>query len=799
MPFQFQQGKGVIEIATASLPAIFTDSSCSKYKDGGFFNHHHHSFPTSEPNSVLHMRRSPSPPTSASTLSSSFNNGGGGGDKLTPLAAETPPAVGQTSSKDEWACELQSIPSGGLEAVTGSAGGGVERCDLGLGGLEDWETMLSETAASPGHDQSLLRWIAGDVDDTSFGLKQLLQSGNNHHRHHNSPLDFDGNAGLGVVDQGPNFDLIGNGGVSGPNFVFGGSGFGNGSNNGSNGKLGFVPPGSGSFGLLNYKISNVELIHNNGGSNSVNCNIQNPIFSNSSNTLALPVSLPAVYGQQQLSPDEKPQILNPQLFMSNQNQQPQVAQNPNFFMPLAYAQQEQHHLLHSQPKRPNSGTNVDPSTHQIQKGQFSDAGQEFFMRKQQQQFGFAQGMQFLPQQHRIQQKPLIVPKQKVVLGNGEEMAHHQQQQQLQHTLLDQLYKAAELVGTGNFSHAQGILARLNHQLSPVGKPLQRAAFYFKEALQLLLLMNNPATSPPPRTPTPFDIIFKMGAYKVFSEVSPLLQFVNFTCNQALLEALSDADQIHIVDFDIGFGAHWASFMQELPIRNRGASAPSLRITAFASPSSHHPVELGLMRDNLTQFANEIGVSFDLEVVNIDSLDQNSYSLPIFRANDNEAVAVNFPIWSTSNQPAALPNVLRFVKQLSPKIVVSLDRGCDRSDLPFPQHILQALQSYINLLESLDAVNVTSDAVNKIERFLLQPKIESTVLGRLRTPDKMPLWKTLFASAGFTPVPFSNFTETQAECVVKRNPARGFHVEKRQESLVLCWQRRELISASAWRC
>ncbi|KAM2711913.1 hypothetical protein EV1_031991 [Malus domestica] len=794
MPFQFQQGKGVVEIATASLPAIFTDSSCGKYKDGGFFNHQHHSFPTGEPNSVLHMRRSPSPPTSASTLSSSFNNGGGGGDKSTSLAAETLPAGGPASSKDEWACELQSIRSGGLEAVTGS-GGGVEKCGLGLGGLEDWETMLSETAASPAHDQSLLRWIAGDVDDMSCGLKQLLQSGNGNH--HNSPIDFDSNAGLGIVDQGPNFDIIGSSGVSVPNFRFAGSGFSNGGNNGSNGKVGYVPPGSGSFGLLNYKVSKVGLMHNNGGTNSVNCNIQNPIFSNSSNTVALPVSLPAVYGQQQFesSPDEKPQILNPQLFMSNQTQQPQ---NPNFFMPLAYAQQEQYHLLQSQPKRHNSGSNVDLSTHQIQKGQFSDPRHEIFVRhQQQQQLGFAQGMRFLPQQHHIQQKPLMVPKQTVVLGNGEEMTHQQQQQELQDTLLDQLYKAAELVGTGNFSHAQGILARLNHQLSPVGKPLQRAAFYFKEALQLL--MNNPATFPPPRTLTPFDVFFKMGAYKVFSEVSPLLQFVNFTCNQALLEALSDADQIHIVDFDIGFGAHWASFMQELPTRNRGISAPSLRITAFASPSTHHPVELGLMRDNLTQFANEIGISFELDVVNLDYLDQNSYSLPIFQTNDSEAVAVNFPIWSTSNQPDALPNVLRFVKQLSPKIVVSLDRGCDRSDLPFPQHILQALQSYINLLESLDAVNVTSDAVSKIERFLLQPKIESTVLGRLRTPDKMPIWKALFASAGFTPVPFSNFTETQAECVVKRNPARGFHVEKRQESLVLCWQRRELISASAWRC
>ncbi|KAK9927534.1 hypothetical protein M0R45_024715 [Rubus argutus] len=629
MPFQFQQqGKGLRQQRT---------HLCSSYE------------------------KKPEPTHfAASTLSSSFNGGGGGGgdNTTTPLLPETSPvgpepAAGRSSnSRDEWVCELQSIPSGGLEAVTGSGG---ERCGLGM---EDWDTMLSETAASPGQDQSLLRWISGDVDDASFGLKQLLQGG-----HNSNPLEFDGgNAGLGMVDQGPGFDDTSEAAALVPVW-------------------GFLVLGS----TNHHQFENL---------------------------------------------DEKPQILNPQLFM-NQSQSQLPHQNPTFFLPVTYTQEEQH-FLQSQPKRHNpgggGGGGLDPTSQIHQKVQFSDPGHELLLRKQhlqqQQQpphFGnFPPGMQFLPQQHHIQPRPVMVPKQNKV--GSEEMAVAQQQQQqqlLQHSLLDQLYKAAEM-------------------------------------------------------------------------------FVNFTCNQALLEAVSEADQIHIVDFDIGFGAHWASFMQELPLRNRGGASPSLKITAFASPSTHHTrVELGLMRDNLTQFASEIGLGFELEVVNIDLLDQNSYSLPFFRANDNEAVAVNFPIWSSSNQPAALPNLLRFVKQLSPKIVVSLDRGCDRSDLPFPQHILQALQSYINLLESLDAVNVTSDAVNKIERFLLQPKIESTVLGRLRALDKMPLWKTLFASAGFTPLSFSNFTETQAECVVKRSTARGFHVEKRQESLVLCWQRRELISASAW--
>ncbi|XP_038990535.1 scarecrow-like protein 6 [Hibiscus syriacus] len=639
------------------------------------------------------MRRSQSPPTSASTLFSSINGGataagGGGGCNLTETTTTT-------------TTEFQLISSE-LDLVTGP--GGAQRCNLGL---EEWETMFSESAVSPSQDNSLLRWITGEVDDhNSFGLKQLLQSGGTCP---NQGLDFECKAGLGVVDQGPGFDSVGNLVNSNPGNLgcFSGSGFLPNANNNENGS-------------------------------------QNPMFASPAESTGLHVSLPMLYQQQRSqyleTQDVKPQILHPQ--------------NPNLFLPFS---QENHTLL-PLPKRLNHG-NLELCS-QIPKLSFSDGE---FMRKQH-LMGFPQ------------QKPLMMAQQ-----------HHQQEA----TLLDQLYKVAELVETGNFSHAQGILARLNHQLSPIGKPFQRAAFYFKEALQLLLLMNNNPVLPQlPRGSTPFDVIFKMGAYKVLSEVSPLIQFVNFTTNQALLEALDDADRIHIVDFDIGFGAQWASFMQELPMRSKGA--PSLKITAFASPITHHPMELSLMRENLMQFANEIGVSFELEVLNIDSL-------PMFRYNENEAFAVNFPVWSVSSQPSILPNVLRFVKQLRPKIVVSIDRGCDRNDLAFPQHIINAFQSYISLLESIDAASVSSDAMNKIERFLLVPRIENTVLGRMHSLEKMPPWKTLLSSAGFTPIPFSNFTETQAECVVKRAQARGFHIEKRHTSLTLCWQRGDLISASAWRC
>ncbi|KAI9399763.1 hypothetical protein POPTR_002G144200v4 [Populus trichocarpa] len=496
--------------------------------------------------------------------------------------------------------------------------------------------------------------------------------------------------------------------------------------------------------------------------------------------------LPGLFQQHQqqqasFDQDEKPQILNPGA-ITNQNQH-QFVQNPAMLLPLSYAQLEEHHnnlhFLSPPPlKRLNSGhvgANYMPKV-------FDLRPPELFLPLQQQQ---QQNHQFQMMQ---QQRQGMITKQKIAI---DELAN---QQQLQHAIINPICEAAELIETGNPVLAQGILARLNHQLSvPIGKPYQRTAFYFKEALQLLLNMNNNNS-----IGTAYNPIFKIGAYKSFSEISPILQFANFTCNQALLEAFEGFERIHVVDFDIGYGGQWASLMQELALRNGGA--PSLKITAFVSPSSHDELELelGFTQENLRIFASEINMPFELEILSLESL--GSVSRPMTLCTlDKEVIAVNLPLGVFSNYPSTLPVVLRFVKQLSPKVVVSLDSGCDRSDLPFAHHINHAIQSYTSLLESLDAVNVNLDILQKIERFLVQPCIERMVLGRHGCSDRTTPWRSLFLQSGFTPLTFSNFTESQAECLVQRTPVKGFHVEKKQSSLVLCWQQRDLVSVSAWSC
>jgi hypothetical protein len=782
LPFEEFQGKGVLDFST-------TASSDSLSQHHHHLLHHYQQqqllqqqqqqqqqveqkwhninkencYVGTEPTSVLDARRSPSPPTSTSTPSSSLGNSGG--DTTTGVVATTTAAATASQNHHQPSSHTASLDI-------------AEKCGLRM---EDWEGVLSDS--SSGQDQSILRLMMGDIEDPSMGFNKLL---------HQDLAEF--NPGFGIIDhQAGSFGCLEVPISTSTNLL----------PNIDSSSLP-LPPSDFPFGVGGGGGNATRL-----GSVSVSSSNPNSMFSVPTSNL-LPVSLSqsqAMFHQQVQTieaADEKPQIFNPQVIL-NQNQA-QFAQNQALFMPSTYGQLQEHHHPHHlvsppQAKRLNPGG--IGSNYQVPKVSFLEPqGQDPFLRRQQQN-----QLQILPQH--IQQRPMMVAaaaaaaKQKIVSNELASQQQQQQQHQQQQALFDQLFKVAELIETGNPVLAQGILARLNHQLSPIGKPFQRAAYYFKEALQLLFHHNNnssnsntslPLSSSP--LPQPINLFLKIGAYKAFSEVSPVLQFANFTCNQALLEALDGFDNIHIIDFDIGFGGQWASFMNELASRNGGA--PALKITAFASPSTHNELDLSFTQENLKHFANEINLPFEFEILSLEALNSGSWP-PSLRVSESEAIAVNLPIGSFSNYPSCLDLALRFVKQLSPKIVVSLDRGCDRTDVPFSRHIIHALQSYSGLLESLDAVNVNLETLEKIERHLLQPGIEKIVLGRRRSPDRTLPWRNLFLSSGFSPLTFSNFTESQAECLVQRTPVRGFQVEKKQASLVLCWQRKELISASVWRC
>ncbi|XWS29318.1 hypothetical protein CRYUN_Cryun24cG0018800 [Craigia yunnanensis] len=352
--------------------------------------------------------------------------------------------------------------------------------------------------------------------------------------------------------------------------------------------------------------------------------------------------------------------------------------------------------------------------------------------------------------------------------------------------IEELLRAADCFDTHELQLAQVILERLNQRLrSPSGKPLERAAFYFKEALQALLTGSTSST----RLYSWSEIVQIIKAYKTFSGINPIPMFNHFTTNQALLDALDgSAPLIHIIDFDIGLGGQYASLMREMAER-KDHSCKFIRITAVVP--EEYAIETRLIKDNLYQFAQDLNLRFQIEFVLFGTFEMLSFKA--FKFIDGEKTAV---LLSPSIFRCLSLNVTAFfsnLRRVNPSVVVFVDSEVwmESGTTLFRKNFVNGLEFYAMMFESLDAAVAGGEWVMKIEMLLLRPRILGAVEAAARRTS--PPWREVFYGAGMRAVHLSQFADFQAECLLGKLQVRGFHVAKRQAELVLCWNESALVA------
>ncbi|KAK9669992.1 hypothetical protein RND81_13G168800 [Saponaria officinalis] len=373
--------------------------------------------------------------------------------------------------------------------------------------------------------------------------------------------------------------------------------------------------------------------------------------------------------------------------------------------------------------------------------------------------------------------------------------------------IDDLVRAAHAFESDDSHQLNLILSRLNQRLrSPVGKPLQRAAYYFKEALQQLYTTANTATTPPrPTKLSSYDVVQTIRATKAFSGVSPVSLFSAFAANQAVLEAVDGAAFIHIVDFDIGFGGHWASFMRELvdkAVNITKLTSIVLRITAIIP--EEFGVESKLVRENLSQFARELNLNFHIDFVLIPT-----FEILLFKSVkfiDGEKIAVHFTpsVFHrfANNSRSGISKFVADLRGISPTVVVVVDKevGIDVGTASFAASFIAGIEFYTGMLESLDVGGGGGECVRRIETYVVRPRIVAAVKAAARAEGRRSTtWREAFVATGMRVVGFSQFSDYQAECLLRRAQIGGFHVAKRHGEMMLFWHDRPLVVTSAWKC
>lgn len=357
---------------------------------------------------------------------------------------------------------------------------------------------------------------------------------------------------------------------------------------------------------------------------------------------------------------------------------------------------------------------------------------------------------------------------------------------------DELTRLADCFETQSFQLAQVILTRLNNRLrSPNGKPLQRAVFYFKEAIQTLLTGSTRCLT----SCTSLEIVQLIKAYKIFSNVSPIPLFSSFTANQAILDVIDGSMSVHVIDFDIGLGGHWASFLKAVAEKaeSRKVNSPAVRITAVVP--EEYVLESKLIRENLCSFCSELSIRFDIEFVSIRVFEFVSFKSVKFVNGEKTAVVLSPTIFRRIG--GGFVNDLR---RVSPDVVVYVDGELNGyGNALFRQTVIDGVELFTTVMESLEAANGGGGGgewMRSIEMFVLLPKIIAMVED---SGCRGTAWREMFGRAGMRPVVMSQFAEFQAECLLRRVQVRGFHVAKRHAEMVLCWHDRPLVATSVWTC
>ncbi|PHT57466.1 hypothetical protein CQW23_05952 [Capsicum baccatum] len=367
--------------------------------------------------------------------------------------------------------------------------------------------------------------------------------------------------------------------------------------------------------------------------------------------------------------------------------------------------------------------------------------------------------------------------------------------QLVHLLL----ACAEAVSKEDYMLARRYLHHLNRVVTPIGDSMQRVASCFTEALSARLaatLATKPSTSnPKPFNPFPPNSLEILKIYQILYQACPYVKFAHFTANQAIFEAFEAEERVHVIDLDILQGYQWPAFMQALAARPGGA--PFLRITGVG-PSPEAVRETGRC---LTELAHSLHVPFEFHPVGEQLEDLKPH---MFNRRIGEALAVNSVNRLHRVPGNCIGNLLAMIRDQAPNIVTIVEQEASHNGPYFLGRFLEALHYYSAIFDSLDATFPGDSSQRaKLEQYIFGPEIMNIVscegTERVVRHERLEKWRRVMEGKGFKGVALSANAVTQSKILLGLYSCDGYKLTEDNGCLLLGWQDRAILAASAWRC
>ncbi|KAK9750284.1 hypothetical protein RND81_02G184300 [Saponaria officinalis] len=359
-------------------------------------------------------------------------------------------------------------------------------------------------------------------------------------------------------------------------------------------------------------------------------------------------------------------------------------------------------------------------------------------------------------------------------------------------LVHTLMACAEAIQQENMSLAEALVKQIGFLATAQAGSMRKVATYFAEALArrvYKICSNIP----------PFDDNLSDMLQMHFYDTCPYLKFAHFTANQAILEAFSGKNKVHVIDFSMKQGMQWPALMQALAVRPEGP--PTFRLTGIGPPAPDNSDRLQEVGWKLAQFADSIHIKFEYRGFVANSLTDLEAGLLDLKP-DTETVAVNsvFELHRLLGRPGAVEKVLGMIKEVNPVIVTVAEQEANHNGPVFVDRFNEALHYYSTMFDSLET------CVNNEDKMMTEVYLGRQICNvvacdgadRVERHETLAQWRTRFNAADLTPVHLGSNAFNQVSMLLEYYAGgEGYGVEEHDGCLMLGWHNRPLITTSAW--
>ncbi|XP_047331381.1 DELLA protein GAI1-like [Impatiens glandulifera] len=369
-------------------------------------------------------------------------------------------------------------------------------------------------------------------------------------------------------------------------------------------------------------------------------------------------------------------------------------------------------------------------------------------------------------------------------------------------LIHNLLASAEKVGQQQFDRARKLLDQFDHLCSGEANPVQRIAHYFSKALlhkidcetgrigskkSILLNLDEVSMSTKP-------------AVIAFHQDVPFSQVLQFAGMQAIIENMSNAKRVHVIELGIRSGVQLTVLMQAFAARVE----PRVELLKITAVSTKPKSEIEGVGKWLTGFAESFSLPFRFNVVTVS--DMFDLTEDLFEVDDEESVAVHSPffLWSMIGRPDRLQNLMKVVSSLNPCVMLVNEVEGNLNSPVFVNRFVESLFYYGALFDSLgDCMSQNGENRLVMESEYFGKAIWNIVVAegdeRVIRHVNLNVWRAFFSRFGMEEMELSMASLYQANLVVKKfDCGSSCTLDLDGKCLIAGWKGTPMHSLSVWK-